>query len=298
MNLFKLQILVLIEKYKKVTDVARELQIKQPTVTFHMKSLEEELGVSLYQARGGRILLSEAGRSLYPYALKMTALSGEAARVLEQYKNPGGGLIRVGSEDLYAGYVLRGVRALKELNPELQSDIRLCSQAELGPLFADGAADAVIMEKNSAAPYAGFFEPLFEDEAVIICAEEHPWAKRGEVLPDEAETENFIRYGNASFLESFLRRLAEEQKIDPRSKVTVSSLEAAVQAAVLGLGVALATRKAVEGLRTFEQKIAVLPLPEALHIQNFVIGLLFRGGEPSSRIAQELALSIKEHGKS
>ncbi|MEI0735993.1 LysR family transcriptional regulator [Paenibacillus sp. JTLBN-2024] len=51
MNLLKLHILVLIEKLKKVTDVARELDMKQPTVTFHMKSLEEELGVALFETK-------------------------------------------------------------------------------------------------------------------------------------------------------------------------------------------------------------------------------------------------------
>ena len=50
MNYMKLHILVLIEKYKKVTDVAAELGLKQPTVTFHMKSLEAELGTPLFQS--------------------------------------------------------------------------------------------------------------------------------------------------------------------------------------------------------------------------------------------------------
>lgn len=44
MNIMKLNIVVLIEKYKKVTDVAAELGLKQPTVSFHMKNLEAELG--------------------------------------------------------------------------------------------------------------------------------------------------------------------------------------------------------------------------------------------------------------
>lgn len=45
MNLLKLEIVVLIKKYKKLTIVAEQLGVKQPTITFHIKSLEEELGV-------------------------------------------------------------------------------------------------------------------------------------------------------------------------------------------------------------------------------------------------------------
>ncbi|MEC3466110.1 LysR family transcriptional regulator, partial [Bacillus thuringiensis] len=61
MNLLKLEIVVLIKKYKKLTIVAEKLGVKQPTITFHIKSLEEELGVSLFELRSGRYFLTEAG---------------------------------------------------------------------------------------------------------------------------------------------------------------------------------------------------------------------------------------------
>ena len=61
MNLLKLEIVVLIKKYKKLTIVAEQLGVKQPTITFHIKSLEEELGVPLFELRSGRYFLTEAG---------------------------------------------------------------------------------------------------------------------------------------------------------------------------------------------------------------------------------------------
>lgn len=87
MNITKLQIVVLIEKYKKVTDVAAELGLKQPTVSFHMKSLETELGTSLFQYRSGRVLLTEAGRALYQYAVRIVSLAVEAERSVKQFSS-------------------------------------------------------------------------------------------------------------------------------------------------------------------------------------------------------------------
>ncbi|KKC45878.1 MULTISPECIES: LysR family transcriptional regulator [unclassified Paenibacillus] len=80
MTLIKWRIIVLIEQLKKVTLVAQELGLKQPTVTFHMKSMEEEWGMPLFEMKTGRILLTDAGRRLHRYALKMLALQEEAAR--------------------------------------------------------------------------------------------------------------------------------------------------------------------------------------------------------------------------
>ncbi len=80
MTLIKWRIIVLIEQLKKVTLVAQDLGLKQPTVTFHMKSMEEEWGMPLFEMKTGRILLTDAGRRLHRYALKMLALQEEAAR--------------------------------------------------------------------------------------------------------------------------------------------------------------------------------------------------------------------------
>ncbi|ASS64748.2 MULTISPECIES: LysR family transcriptional regulator [unclassified Paenibacillus] len=80
MTLIKWRIIVLLEQLKKVTLVAQELGLKQPTVTFHMKSMEEEWGMPLFEIKTGRILLTDAGRRLHRYALKMLALQEEAAR--------------------------------------------------------------------------------------------------------------------------------------------------------------------------------------------------------------------------
>ena len=78
MNLLKLQILVLLQKHKKVTAVAAELGLSQPTITFHMKSLEEEMGVALFQNRAGKTVLTEAGNALHNYAVKINILSPAA----------------------------------------------------------------------------------------------------------------------------------------------------------------------------------------------------------------------------
>ncbi|MBY0055018.1 LysR family transcriptional regulator [Brevibacillus agri] len=83
MNITKLEIVMLLSKYKKVSSVAEVMRIKQPTVTFHMKSLEEYYGVRLFEQRGGVILLTEAGNALLHYASKITALSKDGIRSIK-----------------------------------------------------------------------------------------------------------------------------------------------------------------------------------------------------------------------
>lgn len=46
LNLIKLEIVELLNKHKKITTVADKLGLKQPTVTYHLKNLEQQLGRS------------------------------------------------------------------------------------------------------------------------------------------------------------------------------------------------------------------------------------------------------------
>ena len=84
-NLIKFQILEELYKSKKITAVAQALNLKQPTITFHLKAMEKEFGIKLFENRYGKIFLTEAGEALYHYAAKINALTLEAARVIKEY---------------------------------------------------------------------------------------------------------------------------------------------------------------------------------------------------------------------
>ncbi|WP_244905552.1 LysR family transcriptional regulator [Paenibacillus physcomitrellae] len=289
----KLQILVLIEKYKKVTDVANELHIKQPTVTFHMKSLEEELGVTLYQIRSGRVWLSEAGKALYPYAQKMTTLYSEAERTLELFKRTGASVLRVGAEDVYSAVLMKGLRDLGTENPELQLEVRFAPEKELITWFEEGSLDAVISERSSADKAGGRFEELFQDELVIICSRQHKWAGEERLSEEEIQQEKLVGYDASSYLTQAALNWAGKRKLSMQIGTVVSSFAAALQAVRLGIGAAFATRTASEGLEELDKEIAVFPVPGTLLERSFTIGLLHHGGEPSAEYIRELSNRLK-----
>src|SRR4051794_26601459 len=78
MSILKMRLIVLLDRYKQVTAVAKALNMKQPTISFHMKNMEAEWGVKLFQSRTGRVILTEAGQTLLQYATQIDALYTEA----------------------------------------------------------------------------------------------------------------------------------------------------------------------------------------------------------------------------
>src|SRR5690242_167414 len=70
------------------TAAARALGVSQAAVSQRVQTLEKELSTSLFQREGGRILLTEAGQSLYSYAQRILALHQEARQKTSGKKGP------------------------------------------------------------------------------------------------------------------------------------------------------------------------------------------------------------------
>ncbi|MFJ6612838.1 LysR family transcriptional regulator [Streptomyces sp. NPDC091289] len=62
------------------TRAARNLHYSQPSVTAHIKNLEEFIGTPLFHRGGGHIELTEAGRTLLPHAEQIITIAETAFR--------------------------------------------------------------------------------------------------------------------------------------------------------------------------------------------------------------------------
>jgi DNA-binding transcriptional LysR family regulator len=62
------------------TRAARNLHYSQPSVTAHIKNLEEFIGAPLFLRGGGRIALTEAGERLLPHARQIILIAEVACR--------------------------------------------------------------------------------------------------------------------------------------------------------------------------------------------------------------------------
>ena len=200
MNITKLQIVVLIEKYKKVTDVAAEMGLKQPTVSFHMKSLESELGTSLFQYRSGRVLLTDAGRALYQYAVRIVSLAVEAERSVKQFSSLTSGNLELEASYIPGTYVLPkllsqfinlhpGIDVSLAVHSDLQVRERLRSrEIQLAVLHMQGSGDDSFQTREVAA-----------DDTVLIFAPGHPFAQAGELTVELVALEPWIQHEPASY---------------------------------------------------------------------------------------------------
>lgn len=90
----------------RFTLAAKKLNLAQPTVSMHIKCLEDELKVKLIQRNAKKVLITEKGKELYTCANKMIALE---KNLLDSWMNEQVQVIKVGASTIPAEYCLPNI---------------------------------------------------------------------------------------------------------------------------------------------------------------------------------------------
>jgi DNA-binding transcriptional LysR family regulator len=163
------------------TRAAAELGYVQSALTAHVKALEAELGVRLFDRMGRRIVLTNAGVSLLGYAENILELAREATAAVGQSGQPGGP-VTVSAPEVLCTYRLPAViRRLHQQYPGVQPLFRSTSTGALDAglicALASGEIDVAFVLEEAIDSTANLLAIHLTDEPlVVIAATDHPLA--------------------------------------------------------------------------------------------------------------------------
>ncbi|MFD0712321.1 LysR family transcriptional regulator [Paenibacillus sp. GCM10027626] len=177
MNLLKIKIIVLLERLKKVTLVAEELGLKQPTVSFHMRKMEEEWELPLFEIKTGKVILTEAGKTLHHYAVRIERLYEEAESRLAVMRSGGSKRKFTIGLSAMAGSLLLHDSQLFAAAAEQQLQLAFISgkDRELQQSLLDGHTDLIVTGDDAALPGC-ITQKIGEEQLVLLLAGSHPAA--------------------------------------------------------------------------------------------------------------------------
>lgn len=98
MDIRALEVFCKIVELKSFSKAAEAVYLTQPTVSGHIKGLEEFVGLKLLDRLGREVVLTKAGEVLYGYAKQVLALRNQALQALEEYKGSLKGHLIIGGE--------------------------------------------------------------------------------------------------------------------------------------------------------------------------------------------------------
>lgn len=247
LNLLKLRIVELLEKYNKITTVAEILDLKQPTVTFHMKNMERDFGVKLFDTRMGKIILTDAGYALHHYAIKIGALASEAQRAVIEFDALRKGHLQIGASYVPATYLLPVmIHRFSNEYPGIHISLSVKPAPVIREMLEKHQIDLGIISTEPFISTELQTEAICEDDLVLILSPDHVLAAQPEPTADQIASSPFILHGMESSTRRFAEKWLESNRLRLPFSLELDSLEAIKQAVMLGKYVSFVSRMSVE----------------------------------------------------
>lgn len=149
----------------------RALRVSQTTVARRIASLEEALGLTLFEKRQAGYVLTPAGEGLIERAKQVEAATEGFAEASAALARDASGMVRITTQEIFANTLLGPIlRELHELHPEIV--IEIDTQQELLDLGA-GEADVALRSTAGEAPAGTVGRSLCIDDWTLYCSRDY-----------------------------------------------------------------------------------------------------------------------------
>lgn len=246
MELHQLRTFRTVATLQSFSQAAEVLNYSQSTVSEHVKALENDLKVRLFDRLGRRIALTEAGELLLQHAQQMLDIVDEIRSEITDQTEPQGSLsIRI-PETVSTYYLPPVLKTFRQRYPRVSFNFNSCTYYSLQQELQSGLTNLAFLITSEEFRASGLeVERLLTLPLVIVTHPENPLASRpGVRAQDMQDVPILLPWGDCSYRMGFERTLAEE-KIEPSVVLNFNSIEAAKECIMAGMGITLIPEIAV-----------------------------------------------------
>ncbi len=226
------------------------LHVSQPSVTSHVKALEQELGTRLFERTAAGVRLTPAGDRLLRYAGQVCHLANEAVTDIARLNGEERGRLALGASTTIAQYLLpRLLAQFVQLHPRIELSVVSANTAKIAARVLERESDLGLIEGPPGATELKI-EKFVDDRIVVIVPENHPFlqAQNGPPRIAELAAEPLLMRepgsGTRRVVEEALRNRGVHQR-DLRIMMELDSTEAIKSGVEAGLGVGFVSRWAL-----------------------------------------------------
>ena len=192
MELRHLRYFVALAEYLSFTKAADRVHVTQSTLSHQIRQLEEELGQPLFDRIGKKVVTTEAGELFLAFAVRALKEVDLGVAMLQ----PGGsgltGEVRVGATHTFnIGLIPECVAQFLVRHPTVRVRIDELPADQIGAKLHAGELDLGIAYKP-AGPTDLWFEPLYNEEMVLVVSDTHPLAGRKRIRMAELHQQRLV----------------------------------------------------------------------------------------------------------
>ena len=244
MELRELKSFVIAARFRSISKAANELGLGQPTVTTHIKKLEKELNMVLFDRVTRPIRLTLSGQTIFDLSQPLLdGLDSLAVRTSEAEER--GPVTIASTPDIIPHTLLRVVKVFNSLYPNVYLRIQSATRTEVIGLVRTGEVDAGIIQHPDRGEDL-HFEPLFLYERVLIAPKGHELLSAPMTSLDSIVQYPLILMARGTYTRHILEEQLQKKGLHYEVIMELDSMDMIKKFVTIGMGVSVGPRLAIE----------------------------------------------------
>lgn len=233
-----------VAKNKNITKAAHELMISQPAVSKSIKTLEDQVGCTLFIRNKYGVSLTEEGETFYKNIKPAIEMIEHAEETLQETLNLDYGTLSIGvSNTLTRKYLLPYIKKFHEQYPRIKIKISTSPTFELITQARNGLIDFIILNLPYQLP-SDFKETTLKEVNDCFIASKDWKELNGKTIPlKEMNNYPLILIAKGSNTRIFLDDFCEKNNIILSPEMELASHSLVTAFTKIGLGIGYATKE-------------------------------------------------------
>lgn len=248
--------LVEVNNFTKASEI---LHISQPSVSLHIKNLEQEFQTTLFIRSPKSVQITPTGEILYKRAKQIMAITEAAKEDILAFHHEIQGTIVIGASFTIGEYILPPILArLQQQYPQLELQVIIGNTEEIIRYAKLLQIDIGLIEGQTNDNEL-IIQPFMQDELFIVSASDYPLAKQPAITISDLQQQKWVAREAGSGTRVYLDHIFRSNGLQVHSLLTISSNQGVKESVINGLGLSLLSSSVIE--RELKNgDIAILPL--------------------------------------
>ncbi len=223
------------------------LHLSQPAISKRVAALEAAIGSKLFDRVGRQISLTDAGRTLLPYARRVLDDIEDGRRALSQLSGEIGGRLSIGTSHHIGLHRLPPVlKQFTQKFPDVDLDIHFMDSEIACQEVLSGRLELGIVTLPSERLAHLETRLVWPDPLAVVASPEHPLAARKKLsLRDLAEYPAVLP-DEATYTHRIIKTALQTQGLEPRVRLATNYMETLKMLAAIGLGWSVLPRSMID----------------------------------------------------
>jgi DNA-binding transcriptional LysR family regulator len=168
MDIHHLRIFLSVFRNRSFSKASRELRLSQPTVSDHIKSLEDYLECTLFERLAKKIIPTGEAEVLYNHAIEVTEKADNIRHAIGQFKKEVAGELIIGASSIPGTYLLPSLMAsFKKKYPAISFQILVSDSKAIAEKVLKHEILLGMVGARLNSSYLSYI-PFMEDELIVV----------------------------------------------------------------------------------------------------------------------------------